>query len=169
MQIIKYCMLFLIFVTSVGIGKLISKKYINRVLELKEIKNALNILKTKIKFTYEPLPEIFREMSQNLQYSIDEIFYLTSIKMEEISVKEAWCDTISKLNLNINEEDKNILKSLGKLLGRTDVEGQISEIEVVNSFIEKQIEKAEEDKNKNAKLYKTLGTVIGLAIVIILI
>lgn len=32
-----------------------------------------------------------------------------------------------------------------------------------------QIEKAEKEKAKNEKLYKTLGTVIGLAIVIILI
>ena len=38
-----------------------------------------------------------------------------------------------------------------------------------NECIEKQIEKAEEERNKNEKLYKTLGTVIGLAIVIILI
>ena len=116
MNIIKYCILFVIFIVSTGIGTLISKKYINRVLELKEIKNALNILKTKIKFTYEPLPEIFKEMSQNLEYSIGEIFYITSLKMQTIPVKEAWCDTINNLNLNLNEEDKNILKGLGKLL-----------------------------------------------------
>ena len=55
MQMIKYFMLILVFISSSLIGRLISKKYIDRVEELKEIKNALNIFKSKIKFTYEPL------------------------------------------------------------------------------------------------------------------
>ena len=54
------------------------------------------------------------------------------------------------------------------MLGQTDVEGQISEIEVTENFLNMQIEKAEEDKKKNQKLYKTLGVTIGLVFVIIL-
>ena len=59
MQIIKYCMLFLVFILSNVIGNYIAKGYMLRLEELEEIKNALNIFKTKIKFTYEPIPEIF--------------------------------------------------------------------------------------------------------------
>ena len=44
--------------------------------------------------------------------------------------------------------DKNILKRLGKLLGQTDVNGQVSEIEVTEEFLSIQIEKAEEEKKK---------------------
>lgn len=47
--------------------------------------------------------------------------------------------------------------------------GQISEIELVNRFLDKQILEAEEVRSKNEKLYKTLGVISGLAIVIILI
>ena len=60
------------------------------------------------------------------------------------------------------------MKKLGKLLGQTDVEGQVSEIEITQSFLDMQIEKAEEEKRKNQKMYKTLGIVIGLVFVIIL-
>lgn len=49
------------------------------------------------------------------------------------------------------------------------MEGQVSEIELTSSFIDMQINKAEEERKKNEKMYRTLGTVIGLAIVIILI
>ena len=59
MIILKYIMIFLVFLVSFVIGNLISKKYILRVKELKDFKNALNIIGSKIKFTYEPLPEIF--------------------------------------------------------------------------------------------------------------
>ena len=58
---------------------------------------------------------------------------------------------------------------LGKMLGKTDKSGQISEIELVSNFLDKQINDAEEMKTKNEKLYKTLGVLGGLTIAIILI
>ena len=64
MQFIKYCMLFFVFISSALIGKYISQKYRYRLEELEEIKNALNIFKSKIKFTYEPIPQIFEECKQ---------------------------------------------------------------------------------------------------------
>ena len=63
MQIIKYIMLFLVFITTNLISKTISQKYKFRVIELEEMKNSLNIFKTKIKFTYAPIGEIFEEIS----------------------------------------------------------------------------------------------------------
>lgn len=59
MIIIKYAMLITIFLASFSVGKIISKKYKNRVIELKKFKDAINILETKIKFTYEPLRRNF--------------------------------------------------------------------------------------------------------------
>lgn len=53
--------------------------------------------------------------------------------------------------------------------GKTDVEGQVSQIEITNSFLDIQIEQSEEEKKKNEKLYKTLGITVGLGIVIILL
>lgn len=40
---------------------------------------------------------------------------------------------------------------------------------MTEGFVEKQIKQAQEEKNKNGKLYRKLGLAIGLAIVIILI
>ncbi len=77
-------------------------------------------------------------------------------------------ELIEESNLEINEEDKNILKGLSKLLGKTNLEGQVREIELTQSFLKKQIEDAEQERQKNEKLYKTLGMTIGLAIVILL-
>lgn len=48
------------------------------------------------------------------------------------------------------------------------MEGQLSQIEVTESFLEEQIRQAQEEKNKNEKLYQKLGITTGLAIVIIL-
>ena len=70
---------------------------------------------------------------------------------------------------DIKKEDKNSIKTLGKLLGKTDVEGQINQIQLVNSFLEQQINEATEAKNKNEKMYQKLGAIVGLIIVIVLI
>mgnify|MGYP005771138917 CR=1 FL=1 len=168
MQGTKFILLFCIFGLSAAIGLSISKSYENRVSELKEFKNILNIMKTKIKFTYEPLAEIFSQIAKNNQTNIEKIFAQMASRMDYCQVSEAWERSIQEADISITQEDKNILKSLGKLLGQTDVDGQISEIEVTDNFLDMQIEKAEEEKKKNQKMYKTLGVVIGLVFVIIL-
>ena len=48
------------------------------------------------------------------------------------------------------------------------MEGQITEINLVNNLLDTQILQAEEDKKKYVKMYKNLGLYIGLAIVVIL-
>lgn len=168
-QMIKYFILFLILIASSMIGKFLSKKYVYRLEELEEMQNALNILKTKIKFTYEPLTEIFNQISQEKSSKIEEIFENMTYKLEFENVKYSWMDAIQEADISITQEDKDILKELGKVLGQTDADSQVNEIEVTESFLNMQIEKAEEARKKNQKMYKTLGVVVGLVFVIILI
>ncbi|MDO5555771.1 MAG: stage III sporulation protein AB [Clostridia bacterium] len=165
MKIIIYSFIFLL---SSLIGILISKKYINRVNELKEFKNALNIFKTKIRYTYEPIPEIFNEISNNVNSSISEVFKQAALKMNILTAGEAWGLALKMNTLNINEEDRTALNNLSKLLGKTDLQGQLNQIEMTSDFLEEQIKKAEKEKSKNEKLYRTLGMILGMAIVIIL-
>ncbi len=82
MQIVKYFMLLLIFISSSLIGKYISKKYTYRLKELEEFKNILNVFKSKIRFTYEPIPEIFKEIANNTKENIAEIFERARKKYE---------------------------------------------------------------------------------------
>lgn len=169
MIFIKFFILVLVFGSSLAIGILIANRYSSRVKELKEMKNALNMFETKIKFTYESVPEIFDEISNQVVGNIGNIFKVACEKMKDISAGEAWRESIDTQTSNMNTEDKDVLKNLGKLLGKTDIEGQISEIELVISFLDTQIEFAEKERVKNEKMYKTLGGIIGLTLVIIFI
>ena len=157
-----------IFLSSSAIGVLVSRKYEERVNELKEFKNALNMFKTKIKFTYEPIPEIFEEISKQIKSNTGKIFKLASSNMEVLAAGDAWSMAVDTDILSINAEDRSILKNLSKLLGQTDVEGQINQIELTSKFLDEQIEKAEKERVKSEKMYRTLGMVIGLEILILL-
>lgn len=169
MIILKYIMIFLVFVISFLIGNIISKKYILRVKELKDFKNALNIIESKMKFTYEPLGEIFIQTSKLLSQNISRIFIKASNNMKDLNAEEAWYKALEEANVNLCREDIENIKNFGKMLGKTDKEGQVSQLELTKTFVEMQIEKAKVEEEKNAKLYKTLGTIVGLAFVIILI
>ena len=169
MIIFKYIIIFMIFLISTIIGYLISKKYSSRVQELKEMQNAINILESKIKFTYEPLPEIFIQISTLLNNNIGEIFKNASNTIKQKRVNIAWEEALTNSQTNFTKEDLEILKNIGRLLGKTDKDGQVSQLVLSKTFISSQIEKAENEEKKNSKMYKTLGTVVGLAIIIILV
>lgn len=165
----KIILLISIVIASTFIGILFSKKYFNREKELKEMKNALNMFSTKIKFTYEPIPNLFLEISNKIGGNVGKIFAQASSRMKEESAGDAWSNALYEVENNLLEEDIVILKNLGRLLGQTDAEGQISEIEVVMQFLETQLENARQEKMKNEKMYRTLGIVCGLTVAVILI
>lgn len=168
MLVIKIIIYTFIFLSSSCIGILISRKYTDREKELKEFKKALNMFKTKIKFTYEPIPEIFYQLSKSLNSNIGHVFKVASNNMRNYSIDEAWRIALDIRFLNINSEDINILKDFSKMLGKTDIQGQISQIELTNVFLDEQINKATKERMKNEKIYRTLGMITGLAIVIVL-
>ena len=166
---IKIFLLISVFFISIMIGLMMAAKFRNREKELKEMKSAISIMKTKIQYTYEPIPQIFEDLSHTDNIAISNLFQTAKMKMKTESVEESWEKSINETPTSLKEEDKVVLKGLGKLLGKTDVEGQLSQITLTTQFLDTQIEKAEKEKEKNEKLYKTLGFVIGCTIVIILI
>ena len=146
------------------LGILKSKTYENRVIELRKVQSSLNMFKTKIEFTYEPIKEIFEEISRIIYQNENNIFKNTNVLMKEREVTLSWYESIENIRNDFTKEDKETLKTMGKLLGKTDKTGQIREISLTENLLENQIQKAEIDRNKNVKLYKTLGTVLGLGI-----
>lgn len=169
MGIIKVFFLFAIFGLAVYVGNAKATKYIDRVKELISIKSALNILENKIKFTQATLEEIFKQIANSaLEKNIMNIFEAL-VTNQETNIHKIWEKVIDTCETNLNSEDKKILMDMGNILGATDIEGQVGNIRITSSFIDKQIQKAEEEKQKNVKLFRTLGIVSGLTIVIILI
>lgn len=169
MGIIKVFSLITIFGLATYWGYSKANQYINRVKELICIKAILNIFENKIKFTQSPLEEIFEIIAENCtENNIKNIFQILA-QNKNTSIRKSWENTISIAETSLNDEDKKILMDMGKSLGTTDVDGQVSNIKITSTFIDKQIEKAEKEKEKNVKMFRTLGIVSGIAIIIILI
>lgn len=148
---------------------MISNKYKNRTEQLCEMKRALNFFEAKIEYTHEPLQDIFIDISNILKQEMANLFKVASVKMREKSAKEAWEYSIDISQNSLNNEDINIIKDFGKTLGQTDLNGQLSKTKLILEFLDKQIEEAKEEERKNKKLYRSLGVLTGIGLVIILI
>ena len=126
------------------------------------------MFKNKVEFTYEPINQIFLDISKVIYENNENIFCDIQKNKNERDINILWNEETDKIK-NINNEDKEIIKMFGKLLGKTDIKGQLWQIELTSKLIEKQIEKAECEKNKNFKVYKSMGIISGLGICIILV
>lgn len=167
MIIIKVINIIGIIFICAYIGIMKAKTYENRVIELNQFQNALVMFKSKIEFTYEPIKNIFEDISKVIYKDKQNIF--GSVVKKDKDIYSSWCEAINELKNDLDIEDKEIIMMLGKLLGKTDIKGQVNEISLTQNLVEKQLEKAEAEKNKNVKLYKTMGIVCGIGICIILL
>lgn len=161
MIIIKFVLLGIVVFVCSYIGNIKAGSFEKRYLELKKFKRSLGIFRSKLEFTYEPIGEIFEDISK-LVYEDEDNLFQRFIQNNDwnlsVEMQKSW-----------DNEDKEVAKGLGKMLGKLDKDGQLNEIYVTDSFIDKQIENAYEVKQKNEKLYKILGRSAGIAIAIILI
>lgn len=167
-MIIKMLLGISIIFCSCKIGILISRKYIYRLDELEEIKNDFQIIENKIKYTYEPLENIFTDISKLSSPNISEFFITVAGNIKNKGTEKAWKEAIRNLESSLTKEDKEVLEEFGRLLGKINKEGQINQIKYIGNLIEIQIEKAQKEREKNETIYKKLGLILGIGLVIII-
>ncbi len=148
-----------------------AKTYAKRPGELKTLQSLLQIFENEISFLSNVLEEAFFKVNKSTDSSVAVFFGAAISNMKDgLCADEAWTkavkDNISKTNLN--SEDENIIISFGKMLGSSDLEGQIKNIRLTINQLKIQEQKAEELKVKNESMYKNLGVLGGLAIIILL-
>lgn len=168
-MILKLCLGIGIIFCSCQIGILLSKRYVLRLEELEEFKNDFQIIENKIRYTYETLEEIFNEIAEISSFAIGKFFKNVAYNLKKEGTEKAWNNEINKIDsISLTKEDKTALKEFSTLLGKTNKEGQINQIKYVLERLELQIEKAKNEREKNETIYKKLGLILGIGLVIII-
>lgn len=171
---IKFFLIIGVFITSTFIGYTLANRYKTRVLEIQDLLFALETFETKIKYTYDSLTTSFLYIADNLKTKVYRIFYVTAEEVRENkndSAGECFKRVVDgeKIFLALNNDDIEIIKELGVSLGQTDMEGQVKNIRLVYNALKSQLKEAKEEKNKNFKMYRNMGMLSGLVIIIILL
>lgn len=172
--IVKIISLLLIVALSSFIGVLISNKYNMRVKEIEDIICALDLLETRVKYTYDTIADSFEFIAGNMKTKAYRIFMITASHLldnKNMSAGDIFRNVVEeeRIFLSLNKEDSEVLKGLGTSLGQMDLEGQLKNIILVKQLLEKQLQEANDEKNKNFKITRNMGVFVGLIIMIILI
>ena len=172
MIVIKIVLSIAIVCLTAYIGSYKARKLKKREYILREMVTFLKLVENEIRYMLNILPNAYEIARQKLN---------TELKMAIGGIVVDMLDTKNvtyiegSIEKNISEieslekYDKEIIISTLKNLGRSDVEGQINIIQNTINILESQISEANEIKSTNSKLYKTIGIITGLMLVIIFI
>jgi len=142
-----------------------------RLAHLQHFQQALRLLSTEISYTATPLPRAFEVIGRRINGPVGEIFSRASRVMRdsnEMGAGEAWRQSLKQGTgeTYFNQEDLKIAEQLGISLGLSDREGQIKQIQLVSRQMEYALEEARQAKNKNERMWRYLGVLGGLALII---
>lgn len=171
---IKIAACIMIFIPSTIIGIMIGKKYSNRVENITSMINCLLILDTEIIHLSNPINVAFKNVHERSNNKVSNIFLNTIQNLNQdrnSNLYNAFKNTliIERSNYNFTKEDEKILLSLAKVIGVTDSEEQKKHFDTAIEQLKIQRKQAIDESKKNEKLYKKLGIVFGLLIILILI
>jgi stage III sporulation protein AB len=156
-MIIKYIGLFLSFLFFTFIGLYKSRSVSVRKENIREILLFLN------------------QISTNIRYKNDDVFSLVGECAAGVleplkAVNGEHKDYLKIINtLPLNKEDLTLLKEFFAKLGTTDVDGQLSHIDLYKEIFQEQYNKSKSDIEKKCKLYRMAGIFAGLAFVVMFI
>lgn len=148
-------------------NKLKSREYI-----LREMVTFLSLVENEIKYMMSILPNAYEAARQKLTTNLKDVIGKIVVDMLSCDniylTEQSIVNNISNLT-ELTDYDRNVFSSTLKNLGRSDLTSQINIIQNGISILENQIKEANEIKLKNSKLYRTIGTITGLMIVVIFI
>ncbi|HEE9844915.1 TPA: stage III sporulation protein SpoAB [Clostridium perfringens] len=170
----KNFFLLIIVLLSSLIGYLYGEGFRNRLSQLRELKRALIDFENDIVYTYTPLPESIESIALKAKNPIKELFNEISFKLKNNEVENVYMAFKESINehkkeMNLRNKDFEILLDLSKSLGETNVEGQIKIFNLAKEKLDIELEIAEDECNKNTKVYRYLGVAVGAMIAIFLV
>ena len=72
-----------------------------------------------------------------------------------------WCKAVERQK-NLRSDQKKLLCELGRVLGTSDIDGQISALELISRSAEQLTEKYGEEYRKKGRLYRSIGVLAGV-------
>lgn len=165
----------IIFVACTWYGLYRSTQYTRTLEQLKEIIYTLKRLKTEIQFNQTELPEAFLNVSVPMKGPMKKFFAnlhsrLRS-KVEQSTLTEIWDDELQSAFLfsDLKAHHLEVLYQLGRVIGGSNVDDQMDHIDAAIERLELEESQASEEMHKYARLWRGLGAMFGIALIIMLI
>ncbi len=163
----------LILFSATGLGFSVAKKYRKRVKELRQLQIAFQMLSSEISYTASPLPLAFSRVGQRTEEPVSQIFLNAAEELKEGEGKELgdiWKGGVNEAypGTCLNHKDKQILLSASSFLGYSDQNHQEQQIKLIMHHLKQAEEEARDSLHSNERMWRYLGILGGLMLVILL-
>lgn len=159
----------LIFLTSTVLGMFLSNNIKNKRERLVKERKMLEEISIMIRFNSLTLKEIIYELENEELFCDFKFLKILKLMLDKpISFPEAWEQAIKKDDI-ISESEKKVLIELGFNLGTTDIDGQLSTLNIYKIRLDKMIEEESEKYRVKGKMYRSLGIMFGAMIGILIV
>lgn len=174
MLLVKSIILIAIFGTISTLGFAFGDRYAKRVYYLRELLQSLKLLKTEVIILSNPLPVALKNVSKKSDEKINEIYSLILLDLTTKNRDEIYLSFLETKDKFKNEcfltkEDMDLFLNLGKVIGKTDRQDQDKHFTYIIDELSLTIIDAKVERDKNQKMYRSLGVLTGLGAIIILI
>lgn len=155
------------------VGWQIGRYYASRPVQLRALLVGLQMLETEIVYGLTPLHRAFVKIGHRISKEVGQLFVTTAEKLlteESYSTEECIQAAIRKhwSSTALRKEEKEVLISLGHVLGNSDREDQQKHLRLAITHLRGLEEEARVEQGKYEKMYKSLGFLSGLLVVILM-
>ncbi len=148
-----------------------SKQLDMRVKLLQLIRQMLEDISIQLRFKASTVYEILEYLDNNQVYS--QLGFLHTANSNKDSFKsfgEIWSESIDGWVCSpLKKEDFSLLNSIGSSLGTSDIEGQLSSLELFKEKAKMYFESAASEHDKKSKLYRSLGVLSGIFVSVMIV
>lgn len=164
----------LIVSSCIGMGLYFSGELKTRILDLKELRKLIFLLRGDIRYANTPLPEAVQALSIRHEGKYKRFLMKIADRLNElggVSFCTIWKEAVNKDlgNTSLSKKDLINLGQLGENLGYLDKDMQINTLDLFISQLEEEIKEISKNVKEKSYLYNTLGVMGGLFITIIML
>lgn len=173
-NITKLLGILIIITTSACIGIKASDNLNIQLELLRKMKQLIILIGGEIKYNNSYLGQAFKNVSDRISAPYDELMVYVADKLDNRtgeSLETIWKEGIDKTLSKSGLTKKHLLKlsELGETLGYLDKDMQIANFELFIERLDFEINESTEKNKANCKLYKSLGVLSGILIVVLII
>lgn len=160
-----------ILTVSALIGNHCAETLAKRISILKSVEYMLEEMELLIRFRAANVYEIMDSLQNSPQLdNLDFIKYAAEHSSENMPFDHLWEKSIAEYNEScLKAEDTALIESIGKDIGKSDLEGQISIIKLKKNELSALISCSEKEYTGKAGMYRSIGILGGALVSILLV
>lgn len=158
----------LVLICTTGFGFTMAGSLLQRVRALETALALMDALEAELSFRLSPPGQAVRDLAQRGTFAHAKYLSECALRCDQGQpFPKAWYESVMQTSSALLPEEKKILAGLSDIVGQSDLEGQKAALAHVRLTLNARLGEAREIQHGQGRLYKTLGLLLGCAIVIV--